>query len=352
MRRLPIFLVIDVSESMMGENLRLMQTGMEQLIVSLRQDPYALESVYLSVIAFAGQVKTLTPLVELVAFYPPRLPLGSGTSIGEALHYTMNEIDRQIVRNSSEKKGDFKPVVFMMTDGSSTDSTNSALERWQKNYTQQVSLVAIGIGPYADLSALSGICEQVLRLEQNSEADFKQFIAWISNSVSQHSRSIGISSQGYGDGIQLEKPLHPMLSLVKSIQEAAAVDENYVILNGICSKTGLPYLMKYEKISNHIDSSYFNQASAQYRFNSIFAAEKDYFEWSDIRQNLNTINVNALEGACGCPHCGAMYAFATCTCGQIFCISGEGEATCPGCKRDIYMSQSDGSDYDIVRSRG
>ena len=143
-----------------------------------------------------------------------------------------------------------------------------------------------------------------------------------------------------------------MLSLVKSIQEAAAVDENYVILNGICTKTGLPYLMKYEKIPSHLDSPYFNQPDTQYRFCSVFAAEKDYFEWSDTRQNFNTINVNVLEGACGCPHCGAMYAFATCSCGQIFCISGEGEVTCPGCKQNVYMSQSDGSDYDITRSRG
>ena len=351
MRRLPIFLIIDVSESMMGDNLRLMQSGIEQLTHTLRQDPYALESVYLSVIAFAGQAKTLTPLVELSTFYPPRLPIGAGTSIGEVLHYTMNEMDRQLVRSSREQKGDFKPVVFMMTDGSSTDSIDSAVERWQKHYRQQTSLVVIGIGPYADLSTLNSICDQILRLENNTELDFKQFIAWISHAVSQYSRSIGISTQ-IDQGIQLEKPMHPMLSLVKSIQEAAAVDENYVILTGICSKKGLPYLMKYEKIPNHIDSPYFKQPQSQYQFSSVYAAEKDYFDWSDTRQNFNTINVNALEGACGCPHCGAMYAFATCSCGQIFCVSGEGEVTCPGCKRDVYMSQGDGSDYDITRSRG
>ena len=82
MRRLPVFLVIDVSESMAGDNLRSLQDGIARLIKTLRTDPYALETAYLSVIAFAGRPKTLTPLVELVAFYPPRLPLGSGTSIG------------------------------------------------------------------------------------------------------------------------------------------------------------------------------------------------------------------------------------------------------------------------------
>jgi uncharacterized protein YegL len=79
-RRLPIFFLLDVSESMAGENLRQLQHGLERLVTSLRTDPYALETVYLSIIAFAGKAKTLTPLVELASFYAPRLPVGSGTA--------------------------------------------------------------------------------------------------------------------------------------------------------------------------------------------------------------------------------------------------------------------------------
>ena len=45
MRRLPVFLVIDVSESMAGDNLRHMQEGISRLINVLRADPYALETV-------------------------------------------------------------------------------------------------------------------------------------------------------------------------------------------------------------------------------------------------------------------------------------------------------------------
>ena len=95
MRRLPIFLVIDVSESMVGSPLRHMQEGINQLINELRKDPYALETVYLSVIAFAGVVKTLAPLMELYAFYPPRLPVGAGTSLGAALNHVMDEITKK-----------------------------------------------------------------------------------------------------------------------------------------------------------------------------------------------------------------------------------------------------------------
>ena len=137
MRRLPIFLVIDVSESMVGNHLRYMQEGIDRLIKDLRKDPHALETVYLSVIAFAGVAKTLAPLVELYAFYPPRLPIGSGTSIGAALHHLMDEIDRQVVQNSKEQKGDYKPVVYFMSDGSSTDNPTTAISRWQQHFANR-----------------------------------------------------------------------------------------------------------------------------------------------------------------------------------------------------------------------
>lgn len=75
MRRLPIFLVIDVSESMAGDHLRHMQEGISRLLTTLRSDPYALETVYLSVIAFAGVARTLAPLVELFSFIHRVYPL-------------------------------------------------------------------------------------------------------------------------------------------------------------------------------------------------------------------------------------------------------------------------------------
>ena len=49
-----------------------------------------------------------------------------------------------------------------------------------------------------------------------------------------------------------------------------------------------------------------------------------------FRAMARTINTDALIGAPGCPHCGNRFGLAMCGCGQIFCVSGTGEATCPG----------------------
>ena len=349
MRRLPIFLVIDVSESMAGDHLRHMQEGISRLLTTLRSDPYALETVYLSVIAFAGVARTLAPLVELFSFYPPRLPIGSGTSIGAAIHQVMDDIDRHVIPNRPERKGDYKPVVYFMSDGKATDNPSAAVQRWQQHFAHRATLVSIGIGPFADLSILSTISHHTLRLEQCDEADFKAFINWISQSVSAQSRSLGIDVP-----ISLEKntTANPLLSLVNDLSEASAVDENYVIITGLCSKTKLPYLMKYERMPDIGDIPFFTKKPPQvYRYVGVYAVEKDYFDWSDTRVNTQTVAASMLEGGGGCPHCGAPYGLASCACGQVLCVSGDGEVVCPACERTIYMATAEG-DFEISRSRG
>lgn len=348
MRRLPVFLVIDVSESMAGDNLRSLQEGMERLIQTLRTDPYALETAYLSVIAFAGRAKTLTPLVELASFYPPRLPLGSGTSIGAALEHLMGEIDANVHRSSAERKGDFKPLVFLMTDGKSTDELGPPLARWMRDYASRVNLVVVGIGSHAALERLSEATPNVLRIETATANDFRRFIDWISASVSSQSRSIGM---GEPSKVNLAKVDDSVMKKIESIAQAAAVDEDFVIVSGKCQKSRLPYLMKYERSGQALATQDFELESGAYDLVGVFAAERDFDELSDPRANVRTINTEYLRGTPGCPHCGAPYAFAACECGQIFCVQGGGKAICPGCNSEINMGMAEGG-FDVARARG
>lgn len=348
MRRLPIYLVIDVSESMAGDNLRHLQQGMERLVKSLRADPYALETAYLSVIAFAGRAKTLTPLVDLLSFYPPRLPLGSGTSIGAALTHLMDEIAKSVKRSTAEVKGDFKPVVYFMSDGKSTDDVGAALARWSKDFASRASLVAIGIGPYADLEALGRLTPNVLRFEGSSDADFRRFVDWISASVSSQSRSIGA---GEPAKLSLEKVDPSIMRKIDDIAQATAVDEDFVIINGKCQQTRLPYLIRFDRQRSEVGTRDFAVDTSRYVISGVFPAEADFAELSDPRATSRTVSTAQLVGSPGCPHCGASVAMASCSCGQIFCVSGPGKATCPGCERTLDMVASEG-EFDISRARG
>lgn len=349
MRRLPIFLLVDVSESMAGENLRQMQEGLERLIRTLRADPYALETAYVSVIAFAGKAKTLTPLVELYQFYPPRLPLGSGTSLGNAMNHLMNEIERTVHRSSAEKKGDWRPVVYLLTDGKPTDDIEPAIKRWRRDFEQRSNLVAIGIGKHVSLTALKRFTDNAMIIDVTTEYDFKRFIDWISQSVANQSRSV---SMNHDTKISLAKVDDSIMEKIAAISKATTVDEDFVIIVGKCQSGKLPYLMKFERIKQQLSSQNIQVSADRYNLVGIFAAEKDYYELSDPRAIARTISTDELVGAPGCPHCGNPHGLALCSCSQVFCVSGMGKATCPSCDRDVTMGTGDGGGFEISRARG
>ena len=68
MRRLPVYLLLDTSGSMFGEPIEAVKNGMQVLVSTLRSDPYALETAYLSIITFNSSAQQVTPLTELSAF--------------------------------------------------------------------------------------------------------------------------------------------------------------------------------------------------------------------------------------------------------------------------------------------
>jgi len=349
MRRLPIFLMLDVSESMVGDNLRQLQQGLERLVTKLRTDPHALETVYLSTIVFAGKPRTLTPLTELVFFYPPRLPVGSGTSLGAGLMHLMDEIDRNVVKSTSEKKGDWKPVVYLMTDGKPTDDTSKALERWKAQYASKVTLVAIGIGKHAALGTLRQLTENVIQLDTNSEEDFKRFVDWVTMSVVAQSRSVSMSNV---EGVNLAKLDDSIMKKIGDIVDAAVVDEDIVVLTGQCSNNKLPYLIKYERIQNQLQLEGHAFKIDQFNLTGVYPMEKDYYDYSDQRALVSTVSSDALIGSPGCPHCGNPIGFAMCACGQIMCLKGPGSATCPACNTEGNFGYCEGDGFDVNRSRG
>jgi uncharacterized protein YegL len=348
MRRLPIFFLLDISESMVGDNHRQMQQGLERLVKSLRTDPHALETVYLSVIAFAGEARTLAPLTELAMFYPPRLPIGAGTSLGAALEHLMNDIKQFVIKTTPERKGDWRPIVYLMTDGKPTDDVTPSLNRWKKEFAASVTLVAIGIGKYASLDILQQLTEHLLHLDATTDEDFRKFIDWVTMSVVAQSRSLSATTKG----VNLAKLDTDILSMVNDISKANTIDEDFVILNGRCQKTKLPYLIKYERSLPNFENTRIQMGKAHYFLSGVFALEQDYFELSDSRCLTRTINSDELLGAPGCPHCGNPIGFAMCRCGQIMCIRGEGPATCPSCQQACNFAQSDGDGFDVARGRG
>lgn len=349
MRRLPVFIVLDLSESMIGEDHRRLQEGIANLSAMLKTDPQALETVYISLIGFAGQARTLTPLVEVASFYPPRLPVGSGTNLGRAMTHLMDEIDVQVRKSTPDQKGDWKPIIYLMTDGKPTDAIDAAVERWNKHYAQRSSLVAVGIGQYASLSALRRFTDNVLNFANGDDQQFHKFITWVSQSVSVQSRSVGMAGDS---GVNLAKFDESFLKKIEQAASQITQDEDFAIIRATCSKKKLPYLMKYEKSPAQIRTEYMSLDVVPYMLTGVYPVEKDYNDWSESNSIEGSINSDQLLGSPGCPHCGNPIGFAMCSCGAVICLAGGGAALCPVCNKQGNFGQGEGDGFDVTRARG
>jgi uncharacterized protein YegL len=188
MRRLPVYLVLDTSGSMSGEPIEAVKNGVQALVSALRSDPYALETVHLSVITFGSQAAQTVPLTELMAFQVPELHASGATSLGEALGLAAERIDAEVQKTTADSKGDWKPLVFLMTDGMPTDDWQRGLQRFRGAKTGMVVACAAGAG--ADTEVLKKITESVVQLDTADSSAIKAFFKWVSASVSVGSQKV------------------------------------------------------------------------------------------------------------------------------------------------------------------
>lgn len=348
MRRLPIYFLIDVSESMVGEPIEQVENGMRNIIQELRTDPYALETVFVSVIAFAGKAKSLSPLTELYKFYPPKFPIGGGTSLGTALNFLMDDIDKSVQKTTVEMKGDWKPIVFLFTDGAPTDNPSTAIDRWQKHFSRKSNLVCISIGDNADTQLLGRLTKDVLRLNNTDEVSFKAFFKWVTASIK--TSSVSVTDAGIDDlqlapvdGINLEKV---------NTEEKCVIDDNFVVLLGKCSKTKKTYLVKYARHIGYIPGlESIGLKGTDYKLVVAYPVDEEiYNSLSEGKSNRN-INTMSLRGVPTCPCCGNQLGVVVCECGNLMCSDGR-TATCPWCGMEGYLGEGSEGGMNITRGRG
>ena len=182
---------------MRGEPIEAIKVGLETMVSSLRQDPFALESVYISVITFNRYPAQILPLTELENMQIPTIaqPEAAGTHLGEALDFMCKKIDSEVTLSTPERKGDWMPLLFVMCDGRASDAQlfKESVEKMKLRRFGSIVVCLVGANPRTE--NIKQITDKIVNLDTTDGATFRQFFKWVSASVSVGNRSIGTTDE-------------------------------------------------------------------------------------------------------------------------------------------------------------
>jgi uncharacterized protein YegL len=324
-RKLPVYFVLDCSESMIGDSIECVRTGMGMVTRALQSDPSALELVWASVITFASQAEVVVPLVELYRFHPPMLRVRPGTALGAALKLTAESIRRDFRPATPSAKGDWKPYVFIFSDGEPTDDWRAAA-----NLLKQIraNVVAVAIGEFADRSLLHSLADHVFEANADSDSLMSVF-KWVSASVQAGSVQVGSTAESATYARVEDYNIRRSELTV----EARSSHLREIFLTVHCSDKKAPYLIRYRSADD----------GRTYEAVRAHPVEKEYLSGASGNHSSG-VDTSRLHGVPDCPRCGNGSLVICGDCQTITCIPDSAtSSTCFICGTSGTLGAASGS---------
>jgi uncharacterized protein YegL len=143
------------------------------------------------------------PLTELALFQLPEIicPQSGPTHTGKALELLYEKTKKDIIKGTENQKGDWKPLLFIFTDGKPNDLMLYREMIPKIKSSNFGAIVCCAAGPMADDSLLKELTPDVVHLDNADSTTLKQFFKWVSETIEQ-----GSKSQGTGESVALPPP--------------------------------------------------------------------------------------------------------------------------------------------------
>lgn len=182
MRRLPIYILINTSSSLSNGILQNFKDSINLLVETLQEDPYALETVYMSIITFDSTITRLCSLSPLQSFNPASVKIGTHTSsLGNALLQLSAIIDNELIKTTYEQIGDWKPLIFIFTANDSVIHITKEVEELICHKCGRIIICTKTDSVSSD--KYKKITDLILPIEPLDKQIIKSQIFWISGSI-------------------------------------------------------------------------------------------------------------------------------------------------------------------------
>lgn len=149
---------------------------------SLCSDPYALETVCVSIITYNTAAEQIVPLTEAYKLRIPNIEAKGRSALGEALQLLVDRINVEVQKTTPEIKGDWKPLFFLLSDGGHNGPLAKPIAELKKLKFGMMVACAAGVNSHIDI--LRKITDNVVQISTTESVNIASFFKWVSSSIS------------------------------------------------------------------------------------------------------------------------------------------------------------------------
>ena len=190
-RPLPVILLLDGSGSMCGEKISTLNTAVNEMIASFKNEAQKEVEIQVGIITFGdGGAKYVLPLQSCSQIENVQLSASGGTPMGKAL-----EMAKDLIEDKEKfPSNGYRPAVVLVSDGMPNDSWENPLENFIKNgRSSKCERLAMEIQAGSQGEAvlnkfLEGTENKLFHADEASK--IKDFFKFVTMSVSVRSKSI------------------------------------------------------------------------------------------------------------------------------------------------------------------
>jgi len=163
----------------------------------------ALESVFISLIRFDRTPEVIVPLTELELLQIPEIEIlqSSPPHTGEALEFLLTQVEKEIIVNSEGHKGDWRPLLFILTRGVPADREKFKLVLDRVKAKNFATIVVCTAGSRSSEEDMKLLTSHVIHLDTADSTTLSSFFKWVSSSI-----GVGNLSTTSNDEIILPPP--------------------------------------------------------------------------------------------------------------------------------------------------